>query len=91
MNSFLLSIIMESAPVSVNTRSSVCKCDFCLIKKELSKLNQMIVCPNKILSKSLSTGGEKKKRKVSTKLKEILQPLADIQKEQETSVETSLL
>ena len=82
---------MESAPVSVSTRSAGCKCDFCLIKKELSKLNQMIVCPNKVLSKAISEGGAKKKRKVSTKLKKILQPLADIQKEQETCVEPSLL
>ena len=79
---------MDSKPVSASTRSSCngCKtCDFCLIKKELSRLNQMIICPNKVLSKA-KAGGEKKKRKVSTKLKEILQPLADIQK-QETIVE----
>jgi len=83
---------MDSTPVSASTRSSCngCKtCDFCLIKKELSRLNQMIICPNKVLSKVV--GGEKKKRKVSAKLKEILQPLADIQKQETIVEEPSLL
>lgn len=55
-------------PPALNTRSQAkeCKtCDFCLIKKELSKLNQMIICPSKANLKKLldETNGEIKKRK----------------------------
>jgi len=60
-----------SAPVANNTRSQCkeCKkCDFCLIKKELSRLNQMIICPIKAEGKKLMDESQpitKKKRKMN--------------------------
>jgi len=62
---------MEEAP-ALNTRSQAkeCKtCDFCLIKKELSKLNQMIMCPTKAVAKKMQDEqvAESKKRKKETK------------------------
>jgi hypothetical protein len=58
-------------PPALNTRSQAkeCKtCDFCQIKKELSKLNQMIICPTKANLKKLfdETNVDGKKRKRST-------------------------
>jgi len=44
------------ALVGVQTRSAAkeCKtCDFCQIKKELTRINQMITCPTKVLNQRL--------------------------------------
>jgi hypothetical protein len=58
---------MESSPPSSNTRSNAkeCKkCDYCLIKKELSKLNQSIICPSKANSKRLFDTDQADKKKL---------------------------
>lgn len=57
-----------SSPAA-NTRSAAkeCKvCDYCLIKKELSRINQMILCPFKVQQKKMldELNPPDKKRKV---------------------------
>jgi hypothetical protein len=51
--------------VASNTRSK-CECQVCAIKKELSKLNQLIICPNKAKIEKVDKPKRKKAKMETT-------------------------
>jgi vacuolar-type H+-ATPase subunit H len=79
---------------AANTRSAnkECrKCDFCLIKKELTKLNQMIVCPAKAMSKRLLEEADCEGKKLAKKaLEDLSKAVEDVIKEEGEALATTL-